>query len=670
MAWAPASRQDGSYPRPQLVRPRSALLDRRVGFAFDDSDVGRSAHWELDGAIFDRAIQLPFAPEAPASGIADTGYHAVVWYRIPITAADLADAGLPEQGERVLLHLGAVDSAADVWCDGRHVGRHEGGQTAFHLDLTDALAVDRDEHVVVVRAEDDPHDASLPRGKQDWLREPHQIWYERITGIWRTVWLEAVSDLHIAHLGWTAQSETTQVVAEVELSLRPSAPVRVRIELAVEGQTLGVTESVLTDRRGTVRIGLERQRNRQAAFELFWSPDSPRLIDARVTLLPDRPAGPDGPHGSRGSGGPGGPDTPSGSDRADRPIDSVTSYLGLRSVDVAGGRFRINGRAVQVRAVLEQGYWPDSHYTAPSPDAMRREVELILRLGFNTARIHQKVEDPRFVYWADRLGLLLWGETAAALEFSPTAVERLTADWVRIVRSYRSHPSIVTWVPFNESWGIQEVADDPAQAAFAAGLTALTRALDPTRPVVSNDGWEHVDSDLLTVHDYEGDGAVLAARYADEQAFARVLAGPGPAGRVLQVPGTTPRAGAPVLLTEFGGVRFVPQARVQDTWGYTAASSPEDFEHRVAALLRAVHASSLLAGFCYTQLTDTRQEANGLCDEHRRPKLPVETLAALVRGTSAARPAPAAPAVPAGAGLDRSSEDAAGLQPSSTPDAS
>lgn len=631
MDWAPASRQDGTYPRPQLVRPRSVLLDRQVGFAFDDGDIGRSAHWELDGAVFERAIRLPFAPEAPASGIADTGFHPVVWYRILLTSADLADAGLAEpgsaeQGERLLLHFGAVDSAADVWCDGQHVGGHQGGQTAFRLDLTDALIGDRDEHVLVVRAQDDPHDVSLPRGKQDWQREPHQIWYERITGIWRTVWLEAVPTLHVTHLGWTAQSEATHVVAEVELSARPAGPVGVRIELAVEGETLGVTESVLTDRRGTVRIDLERQRNRQAAFELFWSPESPRLIDARVTVMPRASH-------SSAAGGRDGSDESDGRDPTDRPIDVVTSYLGLRSVDTAGGRFRLNRHPVQVRAVLEQGYWPDSHYTAPNPDAMRREVELILQLGFNTARIHQKVEDPRFVFWADRLGLMLWGETAAALEFSPTAVERLTAEWPAIVRSYRSHPSIVAWVPFNESWGIQEVAVDPAQAAFAAGLTALTRALDPTRPVVSNDGWEHVDSELLTVHDYEGDGAVLADRYADERTFARVLAGPGPAGRVLQVPGTTTPAGAPVLLTEFGGVRFVPQARDEDTWGYTAATSPEDFEQRVAALLNAVHASNLLAGFCYTQLTDTRQEANGLCDEHRAPKLPLATLMALIRGT-------------------------------------
>lgn len=620
--WAPASDQDGTYPRPQLVRPRAALLDRVVGFAFDDGDVGRSAHWERDPDVFDRTIRLPFSPESPASGIGDDGYHSVVWYRIPVTAADLTEAGLPEQGERLLVHLGAVDSTADVWCDGQHVGHHEGGQTAFAVDVTDALAAPltggaadgTDEHVLVVRAEDDPRDPSLVRGKQDWRREPHEIWYERITGIWRTVWLEAVPALHVVRLDWTAQSGSPAVVADVELSARPAGPVRLRVELAVRGESLGTAEAVLTERRGTVTVDVQRQRNRQAAFELFWSPDAPQLVDARVTLLPaDAGSGP----------------------ASDAPLDAVTSYLGIRSVDTAGGRFRVNSHPVQVRAVLEQGYWPDSHYTPPDPDAMRQEVQLILRLGFNTARIHQKVEDPRFVYWADRLGLMLWGETASTLEFSPTAVQRLTAEWVEIVRSYRSHPSIVTWVPFNESWGIQEVASDPAQAAFSAGLTALTRALDPTRPVVSNDGWEHVDSDLLTVHDYEGDGEVLRARYDTPEHIADLLAGPGPAGRVARVPGAGPHADAPLLVTEFGGVRFVPPSKAAGTWGYTAAGSPEDFHRRLAGLLRAVHGSGVLAGFCYTQLTDTRQEANGLCDERREPKLPIETLAAMVRGDTA-----------------------------------
>ena len=603
----PASRQDGTHPRPQLMRPAFVLLDRDAGFALDPDDVGRSQHWERSPAAFAQTIRLPFSPESPASGIGDTGMHTVVWYRLLVTSRDLDEAGFGTQGDRLLLHLGAVDHTADVWVNGVHVAHHEGGQTAFHADITAALAAADGDHVVVVRAEDDPEDPALPRGKQDWLPEPHVIWYERITGIWRSLWLEAVPSVAIARLDWLAAAGAATVRADIELSRRPAGLARVRVELEFGGEWLGAAEVSTAGTRVGVHVPIAAQRNGQAADALFWSPEAPRLIDARVTVAT--------------AGG--------------EVADEVDSYLGIRSVDTAGGRFRLNGRPLVVRAALEQGYWPDTHYTPPGSDAMRAEVALIKQLGFNAARVHQKVEDHRFVYWADRAGLLLWGEIAATVEFSPTAVERLTSDWVDTVRAYRSHPSIVTWVPFNESWGIQHVASDAAQASFSAGLTALTRSLDPTRPVVSNDGWEHTESDLLTVHDYESDGDRLAARYADADSIRELLRGAGPAGRLLVVPGAAQAQDVPLLLTEFGGVAYVPGSDVDGAWGYSSASGADEFAQRIGALFGAATGSAVLAGFCWTQLTDTRQEVNGLCDAHRVPKLAAEEIAAMVRGAVA-----------------------------------
>jgi hypothetical protein len=261
-------------------------------------------------------------------------------------------------------------------------------------------------------------------------------------------------------------------------------------------------------------------------------------------------------------------------------------------------------------------------------------VELTKDLGFNAVRVHQKVEDPRFLFWADRLGLLVWGETANAFAFTPEAVRRLTAEWLDVVHRDISHPCIVTWVPLNESWGVHDIATDPAQQAYATGLAALTRAVDPSRPVVSNDGWEHTDSDLWTVHDYADTGPVLAERYATT-AMGRTVGVPGPAGRVIRLPGGTDR-GQPLMLTEFGGVRYtpdLPEDRAEErTWGYSTARDAEDFAARLTDLLTAVHSSPALAGFCYTQFTDTMQEANGLLDEHRRPKLPVDRLRAIITG--------------------------------------
>jgi hypothetical protein len=249
--------------------------------------------------------------------------------------------------------------------------------------------------------------------------------------------------------------------------------------------------------------------------------------------------------------------------------------------------------------------------------------------------VHQKVEDPRFLYWADRLGLLVWGETANAYAFTPEAVRRLTTEWLDVVRRDISHPCVVTWVPLNESWGVQDIAVRPDQQAYATALAALTRAVDPSRPVISNDGWEHTDSDLWTIHDYADSGAVLRQRYGSADVRQR-LTGMGPAGRRIRLPGGSERE-QPLMLTEFGGVRYVPpqtdEPTGEQTWGYSTATDAEDFARRLEDLFSALHASPALAGFCYTQLTDTLQEANGLLDEHRAPKLPVERLRSIVQGS-------------------------------------
>lgn len=597
-----ASRQDGTHPRPQLLRRRHLSLDVLAGFAFDDEDRGRVEHWESDARAFDRDIQLPFPPESPASGIGVTGYHPVAWYRIPFTAADLTAAGRSEQVERVLLHFGAVDHSADVWVDGNFVGRHDGGQTPFSIDITEALTPEASDHYCVVRSEDDPHDVTQPRGKQDWQLEPHSIWYHRTSGIWRTVWLEAVPALRIDSVAWIADVKRASVRAEIEWNCRPSAPVELTLRLDYEGESLADITVLSNDRRLSVDVPLDALRHGQHYEHLLWSPEHPRLIDAELVLH-------DG----------------------NRELDHVWSYLGLRSVGVERGRFLLNNRPYFVRSVLEQGYWPESHLTPPSVDALREEVELIRRLGFNTTRVHQKAEDPRFLYWADRLGLLVWGETASAFEFGTVAVERLTREWLDLVRRDRSHPSIVTWVPFNESWGIQHVAYDPAQAAFSRALMELTRALDPTRPVISNDGWEHSGSDILTIHDYEWSGEVLAERYGSRESIDALVRGIGPAGRRLVVHTARVDPDQPIMLTEFGGVSFAPATELDDSWGYSTARDEVDFEARLRTMFDAVNASPVLAGFCYTQLTDTRQETNGLCDEHRTPKIDAEWIARLVR---------------------------------------
>ncbi len=580
--------QDGTYPRPQLLRRHWCDLGGEWDFAF-----GSSPDASPEEIAFDRTIVVPFPPESAISGIGDTGYHPVVWYRRTFGADELAAAGLSEGSPQVRLHFGAVDHAADVWLNGRFLGHHVGGQSPFHFDVRDVVDPDAPNELVV-RAVDDPLDVSIPRGKQDWRETPHSIWYHRTTGIWQPVWLECTPALHIESIAWLTEPDAASVNLELVLNARPAGPVWAAVHIEHEGELLAAARYRVLDTTSHLRLELSRQRNGQQYEELLWSPEHPRLLSVTIALEAD------------GEGD-----------------DAVASYLGLRSVRAAGHCFLLNDRPFYLKAVLSQNYWPESHLAAPSAAALRREVELILELGFNAARVHQKAEDPRFLYWADRLGLLIWAEAANAYEFSARSVQLLTEEWMQLVRRDRSHPSIVVWVPLNESWGVQHISHDPRQRAYSRALSELTRAIDGTRPVVSNDGWEHTDSDLITIHDYESDPKLLGNRYGSRSAMDELMEGPGPAGRRISAHGPTPAR--PVMLTEFGGVSWIDHD-VADAWGYSSARDSADFEVRVSGLIQAVIDSPVLAGFCYTQLADTGQETNGLLRADRTPKVPFAEL--------------------------------------------
>jgi beta-galactosidase/beta-glucuronidase len=588
-----ASAQDGTHPRPQLLRAAWTDLGGTWSFAHDDDDRGEREGWHRAPAL-GGTIRVPFPPESAASGVGDTAHHRVVWYHRTIDAAAIAAAG-HAAGRRLLLHFGAVDYRARVWVDGCLAGTHEGGHTPFSVDVTDLLR-DGAEHDVIVRAEDDPADVAQPRGKQDWREHPHVIWYHRTSGIWQPVWLESVPPVSIAALHWTADPVSATARVRVTLSRAPEAGTPVRVALSFEGRPIAEASTTTDAPEVDVVLSLPDLVNGQAYEELLWSPERPRLIDAVVAVGDD----------------------------------AVSSYLGIRTVAVERGAFLLNDRPYYLRSVLSQGYWPESHLAAPTPDALRAEVQLIKDLGFNAARLHQKFEDPRMLFWADRLGLVLWGEAPAAFAFSPTAVERTVREWLEVVRRDRSHPSIAVWVPLNESWGVQHVARDPRMRHFARSLVDLTKALDPTRPVVSNDGWEQVDTDILAIHDYELDPAVLEPRYRDRAAIDRMVAGVGPAGRRLVLDGEV--ADAPVMLTEFGGISFDVD-HVDGAWGYGAADGPERFGEMLGGVLGAIHSSSVLAGFCYTQLTDTLQETNGLVTPDRAPKIALDRIRTAIVGT-------------------------------------
>jgi beta-galactosidase/beta-glucuronidase len=602
-----ATQQDGSYPRPMLCREQWTSLDGSWQFAHDDADIGLAARWFDSPAAdpFGRTVTVPYPPESPASGVGDRGIHPVVWYRRTIAHDALAPAGRDSQ--RVLIHFGAVDYRAQVWFDGQLVAGHVGGQTPFTADVSDVMAPGADEHMLVVRAEDAPGDPEQPRGKQDWREKPHGIWYERTTGIWQTVWAETVAPDHVADVAWIPDLDAAVVRGEITLAKAPGTALELRIEICLAGEILAEQSVRVTGKTSTIHVTIEALRNGQDRARLEWTPEHPTLLDVAVVLL---------------------------APESGLVLDSLTSYFGLRTVSVGGGCFQLNGKPYYLRAVLNQGYRPQTHLAALGSAELRAEVELAKAMGFNTVRIHQKAEDPRFLFWADRLGLLVWAETAAAYQFSPAAAGLLVTEWMELVRRDRSHPAIAVWVPLNESWGVPDIASSPAQQKFALALASLTRALDLTRPVVSNEGWEHVDSDILGVHDYTVDAERLRARYAGRQAALDAVLSPhGPQGRRLILSAAQAQkfldGDAPLMITEFGGIS---RSSADDAWGYATAGSDSEYATLLRDLFDAVRASTQVTGFCYTQFRDTAQETNGLLFADGTAKLPVESIREIVTG--------------------------------------
>lgn len=456
-------------------------------------------------------------------------------------------------GERVHLHFGAVDYWATVWVNDVEVARHEGGHSPFTADITTALRAG--ENVIVVRAEDALADKTIPRGKQHWTEKPEGIFYTATTGIWQPVWLEPLPARHVSVLGLIPDLDAGAVDFQVDAGAT--------VVVTLDGEEVGRSAGESSGRIHLARIEP-------------WHPDSARLYDVEVRLGEDR----------------------------------VETYFGLRKVEAKDGSCWLNGERFVQRLVLDQGYFPGGLLTAPDEEALRADVELAKSFGFNGARKHQKAEDPRWLYWADRLGFLVWSEMPSFHEYTPDAARRLTAEWTELVKRDRAHPSVVNWVVANESFGLGGCTAR-VRSEFLSGLYRLTHGLDGTRPVVSNDGWEHAHSDLCTIHDYSTP-ADLARRY---HRLETALDGSA-AGHPIYDEGFQYR-GEPVLVTEFGGLREASSGG----WGWLEVRDRDEFVTQYQGLVTALMEHGPVEGFCYTQLTDVEQEQNGLLTAGRKPKV-------------------------------------------------
>ncbi|CAN5723452.1 hypothetical protein BH18ACI5_BH18ACI5_29520 [soil metagenome] len=437
--------------------------------------------------------------------------------------------------QRLMLRFGAVDYEATVWVNGVWVGEHSGGYTPFSFDITEAsegmAGIE-----VVVRAFDDPQDLAKPRGKQDWQLEPHSIWYPRTTGIWQTVWLELVPTTSLQRIVFTPHLTRWEIGFEAWVGGEPRDPLRISVTLTSRDSVLASDTYTVIAGEVHRRIALSDPGIDDSRNELLWSPDAPNLV-----------------------------------------------------------RFVLNNRPYLLRMVLDQGYWPETGLTAPDDQALRRDVSLAKEMGFNGVRKHQKIEDPRYLYWADRLGLAVWEEMSSAYRFTPRSVERLTREWADVIARDISHPCIVSWVPINESWGVPNLPDNPRERHYVQALYHLTRTLDSTRPVIGNDGWESVATDIIGIHDYDDRPDRMRKRYLADEVLPRLFKRQRPGGRILVLEGQT-HSEQPLMLTEFGGIAFSRDE--SHSWGYARARSAEEFELAHRELLDVVRNLQVLSGFC------------------------------------------------------------------------
>lgn len=420
------------------------------------------------------------------------------------------------------------------------------------------------------------------------------------TGIWKTVWLEErKTAVALELVKITPDLDADQVVFQPEIN----APAGFSEDLVFEAVVTFAGEAV-----SEVRSGL-RQKMQKFVLETrlqedpcwgtkVWNPQEPNLYDVVFRLY-------------NGAGDL---------------LDEVNSYFGMRKIHIQDGQILLNNTTLYQRLILDQGYWPESSITPPSVAALELDIQRIKELGYNGLRKHQKLEDERFLYLCDAMGMLVWSEMPATYAFNDIAVANFIPEWQAIVKQYYNHPSIITWVPFNESWGIKDIAHDKEQQAFTETVYYLTKAYDPNRPVITNDGWVHTISDILTLHDYEEYGEAFAARYADKEAivnngiqfnkdFYAFADGYGYRGQ-------------PVIISEFGGIAFSTSKK--DEWGYGhQVRTDEEFMNRFDKIHQAIQDLPYVVGYCYTQLTDVEQEVNGLLDVDRQPKLAVPPIAAV-----------------------------------------
>ncbi|GLX66065.1 glycoside hydrolase family 2 protein [Paenibacillus glycanilyticus] len=574
------------YPRPQFVRKEWVDLNGEWRFGFDDDNRGETDGWpnHFGG---DKAIVVPFTYETKASGIGEEAHHPNVWYNRSV------DVPATEEGKRLLLHFQAVDYTAKLWVNGKYAGRHDGGYTAFAFDITPFVNFGGANELTV--KVEDSMDATQPRGKQRWVKDSFECFYVQTTGIWQSVWMEFVAPVHVDQVKMTPDIDSCSVRFDYQVKGLEQATgadaYRLDTLITLNGRQVKQVSLVIDRPWLTLDVDLVHEMNGPWKHS-HWSPEHPNLYDVEFVLY-----------------------------CGDEEIDRVDAYFGMRKISIEKGQVLLNNRPVYQRLVLDQGYWPDSHLTPPSEEALIEDIDKLLAMGYNGVRKHMKVEDSRFLYWCDVKGVLVWSEMASTFEFNDNAIQKFTTEWMEVVRQQYNHPSIITWVPFNESWGVGNILNDKRQQKLTEAVYHLTKAFDPHRPVITNDGWEHTVSDILTLHDYVETKEQFLKRYASKDAIVNNEISFND-WKYAFAKGYS-YSGQPIIVSEFGGIAM----RSESGWGYgNQVESTDAYLERLRGIHEAIKETDYIVGYCYTQITDVQQEVNGLLTEDRKPKVPLEKI--------------------------------------------
>lgn len=530
---------DLSYPRPDMRRNLWLDLNGKWDFAFDDKDAGVGERWYA-GHKFDRKINVPYPYQAKLSGVGETEHHKVVWYsrRFKVPAEFT--------GERVRLHIGAADYAVTIWINGKEIGKDEGGYVPIQFDITSYLHDGENE--VVVRVFDDPVDPAQPRGKQHPSGSRNRWHYTHITGIWQPVWLEAVP---------VSAVESLRIMPHLEprgadITVNVSGGDRVHATVLRNGEKVTSASASVIGSKAQIDLSMPNAE--------LWSPDDPVLYDLVLEVMQDG-----------------------------KVVDKVQSYFGIRTVSIKGNKILLNGKPIWQNMALVQGYWPDGLYVPPSPDYFVKDIEYCKQLGLNSIRMHQKVEDPRFLYLCDKMGLMVWGEMANAGEghFSKRAAGIADAIWKRVIERDFNHPSIITWTYSNEYW-MHHIPASPEEIIQYTKAHQRLKRQDPTRPVIDTSGYLHISTDIWDVHGCAGISDVTAWTKGGEYTESM-----GPT--VLGVDNAY--HGLPIVRSEWV---FGDFDKPSEDWY-------KSYENEVVNMAK----SGVFCGQCYVQLNDVENELNG-----------------------------------------------------------